>query len=220
MKILIIDDHPKLRENLRKICELERFTAETAIHGADGLEKVKNAQYDCIILDMNMPIMNGKDFLLELRKLDASIPVLVLTSNSLLSDKIEAFDIGADDYLTKPFEMEELIARIKALVRRKNTAILETLDIGNITVDLTHGKVTKDSKEIDLSAKEYKIIAYLSENRSMSKTKDDILQAVWGEREESLPLGSTTLEAHISSVRKKLGKDFIKTNRNVGYVVE
>ena len=106
------------------------------------------------------------------------------------------------------------------MVRRKNTAITQVIDLGGITVDLSRGKVSKNGKDIELSAKEYKIIAYLSDNRGIPHTKEDILEAVWGEREESLPLGSTTLEAHISSVRKKLGKDFIKTNRNIGYVVE
>ncbi len=220
MKILIIDDHPKLRENLKKIFELEKYTAETALHWAEWLEKVRTGKYDCVILDMNMPIMNGAEFLKQLRKIDAELPVIVLTSNSLLTDKVGAFDIWADDYLTKPFEIEELLARARAIIRRKWKVITELVQISDIEIDLSHGKVYVSWKEIELSAKEYKIIAYLVQNRGYPKTKEEILEAVWWEKEENLPLSSTTLEAHISGVRKKLGKEFIITNRNIGYVVQ
>ena len=220
MKILVIEDHPKIRENIKKMCELERITADTAVHGAEWLTRVKNTAYDCVILDMNMPVMNGKEFLVELRKHDKNIPVLVLTSNSLLGDKIDAFDIGADDYLTKPFESAELIARVKALTRRQRTVIIDEVRVRDVNIDLTHGKVSQRWKEVDLGAKEYKIIAYLAVSRGITRSKDDILQAVWWEREESLPFDSTTLEAHISMIRRKLWKDLIKTYRNVWYVME
>jgi len=220
MKILIIEDHPKIRENIKKMCELEKITTDTAIHGAEWITRVKNTAYDCVILDMNMPVMNGKEFLIELRKLDKHIPVLVLTSNSMLWDKLEAFDIWADDYLTKPFESAELIARVKALTRRQRTVIIEEIRVRDVNIDLTHAKVYQRGKEVELWAKEYKIIAYLATSRWITRSKDDILQAVWGEREELLPFDSTTLEAHISMIRRKLWKDLIKTYRNVGYVME
>jgi DNA-binding response OmpR family regulator len=164
--------------------------------------------------------MNGKEFLTELRKINTTIPVLVLTSNSLVWDKVDALDIGADDYLTKPFEMDELLARTRALTRRKWVIVSNEVCIWDVSIDMSHGKVFLGWNELEMSAKEYKIIAFLTENRSFSKTKEEILEAVWWEKEEFLPLSSTTLETHISGIRKKLGKDFIKTNRNIGYVIE
>jgi DNA-binding response OmpR family regulator len=128
---------------------------------------------------MNMPIMSGKEFLVELRKYDKHLPVLVLTSNSLLGDKLEAFDIGADDYLTKPFESAELIARVKALTKRQRMVIIDEVRIRDVNVDLTHGKIYKRGKEVELGAKEYKIIAYLATTRGVTHSKDEILEAVW-----------------------------------------
>ena len=220
MKILVIDDHPKLRENIKKMCELAFFTVETAIHGIEALEKLRGSQYDCIILDMNMPLMDGHEFLKKLRTYDRETPVLVLTSNSLTEDKVEAFDIGADDYLTKPFDVDELIARLRALGRRGGIQSENRIHIGNICIDITHSKVLQDGAWVELSAKEYKIIAYLSEYIGTPKTKESILEAVWWEREWSLEWDSTTLEAHISTIRKKLWKDFITTLRWLWYVID
>jgi DNA-binding response OmpR family regulator len=183
MKILVVEDHPKLRENIKKMCEMAHFTTETAIHGVEAIEKIRVSQYDCIILDMNMPLMGGREFLSKLREHDKETSVLILTSNSLTEDKVDAFDIGADDYLTKPFDVDELIARIRALGRRKGKQTDNKIQIGDILVDITHSKVYKNEETIELSAKEYKIIAYLLEYIGAPKSKEMILEAVWGERE-------------------------------------
>ncbi len=125
---------------------MAHFTTETAIHGVEAIEKIRASQYDCIILDMNMPLMGGREFLSQLREHDKETSVLILTSNSLTEDKVDAFDIGADDYLTKPFDVDELIARIRALGRRKGKQSENKIQIGDILVDITHSKVYKNEQ--------------------------------------------------------------------------
>ncbi len=220
MKILIIEDHPKLRENIAKYLKINSYVAETAIHWLDALEKLRNTDYDLIILDVNMPLMNGKEFMKKLRKKKKDIPVIALTSNSTLDDKVEMFDLWVDDYLTKPFELKELELRIKSLTKRKDLKIEDILTINDIIINLSKHKVYKDDKEIELSNKEYLIIEFLTKNRWYPKNKTDILEKVWWEFEENLDFSSTTLEAHISTIRKKLWANLIKTIKWVGYVIE
>ncbi|MFA5916950.1 MAG: response regulator transcription factor [Candidatus Gracilibacteria bacterium] len=220
MKILIIEDHPKLRENIAKYLKINSYVAETAIHGLDALEKLRNTDYDLIILDINMPLMNGKEFMKRLREKKKDIPVIALTSNSTLDDKVEMFELGVDDYLTKPFELKELELRIRSLTKRKDLKIEDIIVINDLEINLAKHKVYKENKEIELSNKEYLIIEFLSKNRGYPKNKTDILEQVWGEFEENLDFSSTTLEAHISTIRKKLGPNFIKTIKGVGYIVE
>ncbi|MDD3145006.1 MAG: response regulator transcription factor [Candidatus Gracilibacteria bacterium] len=220
MKILIIEDHPKIRENISKFLKISGYLSETAINGFEALEKVKHNHYDVIILDINMPIMDGREFMKNIKKLEIKIPIIALTSNSMLDDKVEMFDLGVDDYLTKPFELKELELRIKAVGKRKNMEIQELITIGNIEINLSKHKIFSKEVEIELSNKEYLIIEFLSINKGFPKSKIQILEHVWGEQEENLNLSSVTLEAHISVIRKKIGKDFIKTIKGVGYIIE
>lgn len=185
-----------------------------------ALEKTSLAHYDLILLDMNMPILGGKDFLKELRKKDASLPVLALTSNSMLDDKLDMFNAGVDDYMTKPFELQELLARVKALLKRSEKQAQDILKIDDIEVFTWEHKVYKRGKDMDFSNKQYLIVEFLMQNRWFPQSKAKIFEHVWGELEENLEFNSTTLEAHISTIRKKLGKDFIGTMKGVGYVIE
>ncbi|EKE30086.1 MAG: two component transcriptional regulator, winged helix family protein [uncultured bacterium (gcode 4)] len=220
MKILIVEDNFRLRENLIKFFKISNIVAEEAVNGQEALQKTGQTEYDCIILDINMPVMDWKEFLKSLRAQKVDTPVLALTSNSMLDDKVELFNIWADDYLTKPFELEELLVRVKALFRRRSEIIEDKINVKDIEIDILHHKVYKDWKAISLTNKEYLIIEYLSINRWIPKNKTDLLEKVWWEQEETLDLSSVTLEAHISVVRKKLWKDLIKTIKWVGYVIE
>lgn len=220
MKILIVEDHPKIRENIKKFLKISWYLAETAINWKEWLDKVIYWDYDLIILDLNMPVMNWKEFMINMRKLSKNIPVIALTSNSLLDDKIEMFDLWVLDYMTKPFEFRELEARIKSLLKRKETIVDDILIIWDIKIDFSKHKVYKNNIEVLLSVKEYLIIEFLSRNKSYPKTKLEILEHVWWEAEENLELSSTTMEAHISMIRRKLWTEFIKNIRWIGYIIE
>lgn len=220
MKILIIEDHPKIRENISKYLKIVWYVAETAINWLEAIEKLRYNLYDVIILDINMPIINGREFILKLRKQGNNIPVIVLTSNSMLEDKVEMFDLWVDDYITKPFELKELELRIKSISRRKNMEVQELINIWEIEINLSKHKVFLKKEEIELSNKEYLIVEFLSINRWYPKSKVQILEHVWWEQEENLNLSSVTLEAHISVIRKKISKTFIKTIKWVGYIIE
>lgn len=218
MKILIIEDHPKIRENLIEFLELKWYTAEGAIHGEDAF-KLLHANYDIIVLDMNMPIMDGRTFIQKLRGKWYQIPVLVLTSNSLIDDKITMFDLGADDYVTKPFDMREVEVRLLALFKRKEKLLEEIIEFDDYKLEIGKKLLKKGNLIMELSNKEYGIIEFLARNKGYPKSKADILEAVWGMREAELAMDSITLEAHISTIRKKLGKHIIETMKWVGYII-
>jgi len=220
MKVLVVEDHPKIRQNTVKYLNLKWFRAEESIHWEDAKIKLIKNNYDLIVLDINMPMLDWKEFAKIVRKSWNNIPIIALTSNSLLNDKLEMFSFWVDDYLTKPFEFAELEARIKALLKRKDKNINNSLKIRDIELDIDKHKVYKDSKEIELGNKEYMILEYLLSNKNYPKSKVSILEHVWWEQEENLDLWSVTLEAHISTLRKKLWLDIIKTIRWVGYVIE
>lgn len=220
MKILIVEDHPKIRENIKRYLKINWYLAEIAINWKEALEKLWYCDYDCIILDVNMPIMNGREFIKNLRINWNNSPVIALTSNSTLDDKIEMFDLWVDDYLVKPFELKELEMRIIALSKRKDKQINDILFIKDIEIDFSKHKISQKNKEIIFSNKEYLIIEFLAKNKWYPKSKIQILENVWWESEENLELSSTTMESHISTIRKKLGSDFIKTIKWTGYIIE
>ena len=220
MKVLVIEDHPKIRDNIIKFLKISGYLPEGAFNGEEALEKIGFNKYDILVLDINMPIMDGREFMKKLRSLGNSIPVIALTSNSMLDDKIEMFELWVDDYLTKPFELKELEMRIKSIAKRKDKTIENYLEIGEIKIDFAKHKIYKKNIELELSNKHYLIVEFLSRNKWFPKSKVAILEKVWWELEENLDLNSTTLEAHISVLRKKISKDFIKTIKWVGYIIE
>lgn len=218
MKLLIIEDHPKIRNNLIEFFSIKWYTAEWAIHGEEALGML-HAHYDIIILDMNMPIMDGKTFIDRIRKSGNQTPVIILTSNSLLDDKVTMFDLGADDYVVKPFEMRELEARVIALSRRREKSIEDIISFWEYSIDIGRKIFKKRELIVDLSHKEYGIIEYLARNLGYPKSKMEILEAVWWMREAELAMDSVTLEAHISTIRKKLWKSIITTLKWTWYLI-
>lgn len=220
MKILIVEDHPKIRENIIKFFTLKSYVAEWAFNWEEALTKLSNSSYDVIILDINLPIMNGKDFLKILREKGNGVPIIALTSNSMLEDKLELFDLWVDDYLTKPFELLELEARVNALFKRKDKLMEQKILVWDLEINFSKHKIFKWKEEINISNKEYLIIEFLVKNAWLPKNKTEILEYAWWEREDNLNFSSVTLEAHISYIRKKFWKDFIKTIKWVGYVID
>lgn len=220
MKILIVEDNPVLRENLVFLLTKCSFLCESASNWKVAIDKVMKTDYDIIILDINMPIMNGKEFL-WLRPIKAkSTLVIALTSDSMLQDKLTMFELWVDDYVTKPFEIEELVVRIKSLLKRSDKVIDDEKHIWNITLNYSKKKISINSVEIKFPQKQYLIIEYLVKNIWYPINKIKIMEYVWWEQEENLEFNSTTLESHIYAIRKKLWKDFIKTIKWIWYIVE
>lgn len=221
MKILVVEDNKILRENIIFLLKKNNYLWEWALNWEDALEKVSNSNFDLIILDINMPFMDGKTFLKKIREKWIETWVIVLTSNSMLEDKLELFENWVDDYMTKPFEIDELLARIKTILRRWKKDILEeTKKIWDIIVNYSSKKIFLKWEEIIFTVKQYLIIEFLSKNFWYPQTKLKIMEYVWWEAEENLEIDSTTLESHIYSIRKKLWKNFIKTIKWIWYIIE
>lgn len=159
--------------------------------------------------------MDGREFIQKLRENSIMTPVLVLTSNSEIEDKISLFEIGADDYMTKPFDMRELEMRILSLSRRRAKIIENEIILSDVVISLSKHTVSKNGELIELTNKEYAILEFLARNKGFPKTKTNILEAVWGIRESELNFDSITLEVHVSSLRKKLGRDIISTAKGI-----
>lgn len=220
MKILIIEDHPKIRAWIKMFLEKKLYSVWEAVHWEEWLKELENADYDAIILDVNMPIMDWREFMKHLREKNQFIPVIALTSNWMLDDKIEMFDLWADDYVTKPFELKELLVRLEAVLKRRENRQENLIELWDLKIDTSKHKVFLNDEEIELARKPYLIFEFLLLNRWYTKNKTEILEHVWWESEENLNMDSITLESHIYSLRKKLGKDVIKTIKGFGYVIE
>lgn len=220
MKVLVIEDHPSIRNNIVKLLTNLWNIAEWAIHWEEWLAKISLYDYDVIILDINMPIMNGKEFIKKMRKNNISTPVLALTSNDMLDDKINMFELWVDDYLTKPFEFEELNVRLKSLTKRKWEIKYDLYKVWDFEINNTTSKIFLKWEEIEFQNKQYNIIRYLLNNKWIPKTKKQIMEYSWWEQEENLNFDTTILETHIYMIRKKLGKKFIKTIKWIWYIIE
>lgn len=219
MKVLIIEDEKNLSMALKELLICEGFLVDTAFNGIDGLDNALSGIYDVIILDITLPKMNGVEVLQEIRKNNISSPILMLTAKSETEDKIKSFKSGADDYLTKPFVTEELIARVWALSRRNSMEyVTEILRFADIELDRTHHELKKDGNGIKLSTKEYQLMELLILNKSNVVKRDYCINKIWG-YESDVEYNST--DVYISFLRKKLNAlksdTVIKSIRGIGY---
>lgn len=219
MRILIIEDDRRTAENISKILRHESYAVDCAYSGNDGLDKACSENYDLIILDRRLPDIEGIEVCRTLRKDKNNTPVLILTAKGQLEDKIEGLNTGADDYLTKPFEMTELLARIKALVRRNYPMeSLPVIEIGDLKLDTSTCRVWRNGKEIILSPKEYALLEYLARFKGKALDRMDILSHVW---DENADMFSNTVDVHIRYLRKKIDGDYskklIQTIKGKGY---
>ena len=221
MRILIIEDEEALAQRIRKILQTERYTAEVRFDGNEGLEQALIEPYDLIILDVMLPGIDGFQILSELRREGISVPVLMLTAKSRLEDKVSGLDLGADDYLTKPFAVPELLARVRSLLRRKSDVKSTALEIADLKIDTaTHG-VKKADRDIELTAKEYAILEFLLYNQNHVVSRMSIAEHVWGDNLDMFTM-TNFVDVHIKNLRKKIGdsKNMIKTVRGVGYMLK
>ncbi|MEP7076963.1 MAG: response regulator transcription factor [Acidobacteriota bacterium] len=223
MRILLVEDEPGLIITLTDRLRSEGFDVVSAVDGKSGYDLASAEKFDLIILDVMLPKKNGYDVARDLRQKGNSIPILMLTAKGETIDKVLGLKLGADDYLTKPFEVIELLARIEALLRRApahtNGASHDCFRFGEVTVDFKRAEVLRDSTAVELSAMEFKLLQYLIENRGNVHTRDHLLDAVWGY--DAMP-STRTVDVHIAWIRQKLEANprrpqFIQTVHGIGY---
>ncbi|GEP43156.1 response regulator transcription factor [Brevifollis gellanilyticus] len=215
MRILVIEDDPHLLRSLAATLREENYAVDTAEDGEDGLYKAKEGDYDAIVLDVMLPRMNGWEVLTRLRPARKT-PVLMLTARDTVPDRIKGLDAGADDYLTKPFDIDELLARLRALIRRAAGQTHTVLEISGLKLDTAARTVTNADGEIALTAREYALLEYLALHRGEVVSRTTLYEHLFDEEDSTL---SNLLDVHVSNLRKKLGADVITTRRGHGYSI-
>ena len=215
MRLLVVEDEPDLRQAIVQALTEEGFAVDEAADGQSGLHKATVWDYDAIVLDLMLPIKSGWELLAALRKTKAT-PVLILTARDAVNDRVRGLNGGADDYLIKPFSIVELIARLRALIRRSVGQPSSTIEIGPIAIHLADRTVTKDGEAVPMTAREYALVELLALHRGKLITRTMIYDHIFGEDDDSL---SNLVDVHVSHIRKKLGSDFIETRRGQGYII-
>lgn len=216
MQILLVEDDKSLTAGLSKALANEGFSVNPVASGKAALHVVATETPDIIVLDLGLPDMDGLDVLQKLRQSKSQVPVLVLTARGSTDARVTGLDQGADDYLAKPFEMSELVARLRVIERRLGTSVTATIQIGDVALDTLQRLVSKDGKPIDLSRREYDLLKLLMENAGNVQTREHLETHLyaWGDE-----IASNSIEVHVHHLRKKLGNELIRTVRGVGYTI-
>ena len=221
MRILIVEDEVRLAETLKQLLEDQRYQADTVYDGADGVDYGLTGQYDLIILDVMLPKVDGFQAAQRLRAAHVSTPILMLTARDEVSDKISGLDCGADDYMTKPFDTGELMARVRALTRRQGEVLGDVLTAGDLSLDCTSRLLSAGERSVRLAFKEFEVLRLLMVNSGAVVTKETIISKIWGLDSEA---EDNNVEVYISFLRKKLAylnsRASISTVRKVGYFLE
>jgi len=215
MKILVVEDEPDLLRVLSQALRESGYAVDEAADGEEGLFKAKAWEYDAVILDLLLPKLNGWDVLQNLRK-ERKTPVLILTARDSVQDRVKGLDAGADDYLAKPFHLTELLARVRALIRRSAGLAVSEMQVGQLLIDTRSRTVSRAGTEISLTPREYALLELLALNRGSIVTRTQIYEHLFEEQEESF---SNLVDVHVSNLRRKLGGDFITTRRGQGYLL-
>ena len=215
MRILLVEDETDLLSSLALALREERYAVDTAADGEEGLYKAMNWSYDAIVLDVMLPKLDGWTVLARLRKAKKT-PVLMLTARDTGRDRVRGLDTGADDYLVKPFDLDELLARLRALIRRSAGHATNGLQIGEVLIDTAARTVSRAGKHVELTAREYALVEFLALHRGEVVTRTTLYEHLFDEDDSTL---SNLLDVHVSNVRKKLGHDLIATRRGHGYQV-
>lgn len=216
MRLLLVEDDVLLGEGVCSGLRREENSVDWVKNGEAALSAIAETQYDCVILDIGLPKMNGLDLLRLLRESNNSVPVLILTARDETADRVNGLDAGADDYLVKPFEFVELCARLRALSRRNRGSASEIVTYGNIKIDTAAHAVEYEAQPVELSRREFALLVELIANQGRVLSRNSLEQKLysWGDEIES-----NTIEVYIHHLRKKLYVDLIKTVRGIGYIV-
>lgn len=215
MRVLIIEDDPLLLRSLAATLREENYAVDTAADGEEGLFKAREGSYDAVLLDVMLPRLDGWQVLDGLRP-QSRAPVLMLTARDTVRDRVRGLDHGADDYLAKPFDVDELLARLRALIRRASGQTHPRVEIGPLVLDTAARTVSISGVEAPLTAREYALLEYLALNRGKVVSRAALYDHLFDEEETSL---SNLLDVHVSNLRKKLGADIISTRRGHGYTI-
>lgn len=215
MKILVVDDEKMIRDVIKEYCLSQKFQIDEAENGKVALEKLLNNSYDLMVLDIMMPVMDGFTMLKQLPN-NKKIPVIVLSARGEEYDKLSGFDLGIDDYLTKPFSPNELIARIKAIINRCSNTLLDIYKLDSLEVNFSSHYLKIDNKIINVTPKEFEILTYLIKNKGIAISREQLLSKLWGYDYFG---DDRTVDTHIKMLRSNLGKyrDHIVTVRGIGY---
>jgi len=221
MRILVVEDEKDLNNIITKHLKKNNFSVDSVFNGEEALEYLDYGTYDLIILDIMLPKVNGYEVIKKLRENKNETAVLMLTARDSIEDKIKGLDLGADDYLIKPFDFGELLARIRALVRRKYGNTSNTMEIDDLCIDIAKKTVVRGGKNIELTGKEYEVLEYLIQNKGHVLSRDKIRDSVWDYGYEG---ESNIIDVLIKNIRKKIdignSKQLIHTKRGLGYVLK
>jgi two-component system OmpR family response regulator len=216
MRLLVVEDEPDLLSSLARALREEGYAVDTAADGEEGIYKAESSDYDAVVLDVMLPKLDGWEVLRKLRAMKKT-PVLMLTARDQARDRVRGLDTGADDYVIKPFDLSELLARLRALIRRSAGQTRNIIEIGNAVIDTASRSIFLAEKPIALTAREYALVEFLALHRDEVVTRTALYEHLFDEDDSTL---SNLLDVHVSNIRKKLGADFIVTRRGHGYCIE
>lgn len=222
MRILIVDDEENLLDQLRISFQRQRYIVETAVDGEEALDKIFNSEFDIIILDIMLPKHDGFSVLKEIRQAGINTPVIMLTARKSVDEKVKALDLGADDYLAKPFSLDELMARVRAVLRRSCEQKDAVIRVGNIQLNTATREVLVDGKAVELTMREFSILEFLMYNKNKAVSRFSLAEHVWGDAFDPFSM-SNFIDVHIKNIRRKIGDvngSVIRTIRGVGYMIK
>ena len=217
MRVLIVEDEPDLLDALARGLREDGYAIDTAADASDGLFKASSTPYDVVVLDVLLPQGNGLEILRQLRRSGNKVPVLMLTARDSLQDRVRGLDAGADDYVVKPFELDELLARLRALIRRNAGLASAEIRLGNLIIDTARKTVSRDGKNVLLTAREYALVELLAFHRGKLVSRAMLYEHLFAEDDDNL---SNLVEVYVHNLRKKLGRDLIETRRGQGYIMD
>lgn len=217
MRVLVVEDEPDLGRQLGERLRHEGYAVDLARDGEEGQFLGETEPYDAIVLDLGLPKVDGLTVLRAWRKRDVTAPVIILTARGAWTEKVQGIDAGADDYLAKPFSMEELLARIRALIRRAKGHASAELCCGPVVLDTRTGRVTVEGRPVELTGYEYRVLAYLMHRKGQVVSRMELTEHVYA---QDFDRDSNTIEVFVGRLRRKLGADVIKTVRGLGYRID
>ena len=214
MNVLVVQDEPRITSFIRRGLEAEGFAVRTASDGAEGLRLTESSDFDLIILDLVLPTVTGEEVLTRLRETGCVVPVIVLTAKDAISDRVANLDAGADDYVTKPFSLTELLARVRARLRSADQAVSTTISHGRVTVDVRARQALIDGRSVELTSREFALLETLMHHPGQVLSQAQIMDQVWGYDHDTR---SNVVEVYVGYLRKKLRPDVVETVRGAGY---